>query len=271
MSIYKRSSTHVAELKDLQGAIRYILNPQKNTDDLIYVCGVSKESAFEDMRFLKELYCKTSGRQYLHWILSHDKGVPLEIVKAVNREVMDLIAKEYQVIAATHTNTNNLHTHFILNAVRIKDGKKFSQSRRDMLQFREAVNKILQAQGLKSIGRTEEFEMSEDVEEIEVPVPEAPNFYKSNNVIWAQGTRPFIIEEGNERGGSGTGGLIRPFTIGKEAAKETFRADERQEKLARPFYLENGYPEEDKFLESLREKAHGEKLIRPFLYEEEER
>ena len=271
MSIYKRSSTHVAELKDLQGAIRYILNPQKTTDDLIYVCGVSKESAFEDMRFLKELYCKTSGRQYLHWILSHDKGVPLEIVKAVNREVMDLIAKEYQVIAATHTNTNNLHTHFILNAVRIKDGKKFSQSRRDMLQFREAVNKILQAQGLKSIGRTEEFEMSEDVEEIEVPVPEAPNFYKSNNVIWAQGTRPFIIEEGNERGGSGTGGLSRPFTIGKEAAKETFRADERQEKLARPFYLENGYPEEDKFLESLREKAHGEKLIRPFLYEEEER
>lgn len=239
MSIYKRVATHVSGINDLKNAINYIFDPEKTSDHLIYSRGVAKMSAYEDMRFIKELYCKATGRQYLHWVLSHDKGVPLEIVKAVNLEVLKLIGNEFQVVAATHTNTQNLHTHFVLNSVKVRDGKKFSQSRKEMLQFRQAINEILQAHGLKTIGTTEDFQMSDQIEEVEVSIPDAPKLYKLNNVIWTQGIKPFVIGADSSVGKQGeeeTPKLIKPFTIGESRLIKPFTIEEQ--KLVKPFTFE---------------------------------
>lgn len=239
MSIYKRVATHVAGINDLKNAINYIFDPEKTCDHLTYSRGVGKMSAYEDMRFLKELYYKATGRQYLHWVLSHDKGVPLEIVKAVNLEVLKLIGNEFQVVAATHTNTQNLHTHFVLNSVKVKDGKKFSQSRKEMLQFRQVINEILQAHGLKSIGKTESFQMSDQIEEVEVSIPDAPKLYKLNNVIWTQGIKPFVIGADISVGKQGeeeTPKLIKPFTIGESRLIKPFTIEEQS--LVKPFIFE---------------------------------
>ena len=255
MSIYKRIATHVAGINDLKKAINYIFDPEKTCDHLTYSIGVEKKSAYEDMRFLKELHCKIMGRQYLHWVLSHDDGVLLKTVVGVNLEVLELIGDEFQVVAATHTNTQNLHTHFVLNSVKVKDGKKFSQSRRDMLMFRQDVNEILKSNGLKPIEKIEAFEMSDQVEEVEVLTQNNLKHYKSKNALWT-------LEEG----------LIHPLGREKEPAGciKPFIIEVPKQGLIKPFSLEEGCPTEDVFLQSLRKRMESRK-IKPFTFEKEEK
>lgn len=91
----------------------------------------------------------------MHWILSHDKGVSLGSVNSVAEEVLHIVGEKYQVIAATHTNTQNLHTHFVINPVDIRTGKKFSESTKDLLKFRGKINAILREYGLTECGLVE--------------------------------------------------------------------------------------------------------------------
>lgn len=278
MSVYKRTATHVTELKNLKKAITYILDPQKTNDTLTYCMGASKEKAYEDMLFLKQLYCKTEGRQYLHWILSNNQEVPLKTVEAVSRDILKLVGAEFQVIAAIHTNTDNLHTHFIINSVRITDGKKFSQSKRDMLKFRQVVNQILDSYGLDAIGKTEDFAMQEGISEEEIPIKGTSNIYQSENVIWTEGTKPFVVDsdflvEGRKKGEicaftmeESEPELTKPFTIDEKAQKliKPFTIGEPKQKLEKPFTMEEPKPELTKPFTLEDQK---QKLIKPFSLE----
>lgn len=116
------------------------------------------------MIFVKRLFCKLEGRQYLHWILSHDKGVSADIADKVAIEVMKMIGKEYQLIVGTHVNTNNVHSHFLINTVNFATGKKFSESERDMLKTREKINSILKKYGLKQCGKIESIDEEKNEE-----------------------------------------------------------------------------------------------------------
>lgn len=123
--------------------------------------------------------------------------------------------------------------------MKVKDGKKFSQSRKEMLQFRQVINEILQAHGLKSIGKTESFQMSDQIEEVEVSIPDAPKLYKLNNVIWTQGIKPFVIGADISVGKQGeeeTLKLIKPFTIGESRLIKPFTIEEQS--LVKPFIFE---------------------------------
>lgn len=113
--------------------------------------GVSKDTAYEDMLFVKLLFGKSDGRQYLHWILSHDSDVTEELADIVCKEVLALLHGKYQVISATHLNTDNIHSHFLINPVDIVTGKKFSESKREMLRFRDKINRIMLKYGLNPV------------------------------------------------------------------------------------------------------------------------
>lgn len=142
---------------------------------MCHTSGVSKDTAYDDMVFIKYLFCQTDGRQYLHWILSHDKGVHVDVVNFVAEEVLLLVGEKYQVIAATHTNTQNLHTHFLINPVDITTGKKFSESTKDMLKFRSKINAILKDCGLNECGSVESVsEERIDLEECELEERNVP-------------------------------------------------------------------------------------------------
>lgn len=143
--------------------VDYVLDERKTREELCHTSGVTKQTAYEDMVFIKQLFGKTEGREYLHWVLSHDKGVSDNVADAVALEVLQLLQKRYQIVLATHINTENVHTHFLINTVDITSGRKFSESVPDMLKFREKINQILETHGLNTIGTIEEFD--EDTED----------------------------------------------------------------------------------------------------------
>ena len=56
--------------------------------------------------------------------------------------------RRFQVLVATHMNTDNLHNHFVINSVSYVDGKKYEQRRSQYAEFRAASDKLCREYGL---------------------------------------------------------------------------------------------------------------------------
>ena len=59
--------------------------------------------------------------------------------------------KRFQVLVATHMNTDNLHNHFVINSVSYVDGKKYEQRRSQYAEFRETSDKLCREYGLSVV------------------------------------------------------------------------------------------------------------------------
>ena len=101
--------------------VSYVLNDLKTLDGLYIGCrqvsDVSK--AVDEMMQVKEFYQKTDGRVAMHGIISLDsEESQIENAGKLMLMVDDLMQElfaEHQVVYAVHTNTDNLHIHFIVN------------------------------------------------------------------------------------------------------------------------------------------------------------
>ena len=71
-----------------------------------------------------------------------------EIGVALARKVW---GKRFQVLVATHMNTDNLHNHFVINSVSYVDGKKYEQRRSQYAEFRAASDKLGREYGLSVV------------------------------------------------------------------------------------------------------------------------
>lgn len=153
MSIIKFTNRKNTGTHSIRDGIKYIVNPEKTSISLINGNGVSLDTTAQDMETVAFLLDKNWGRRYIHLILSFDEGVLPEQAYSVTNACTEYFAKSYQYVFAIHTNTENIHAHVLINAVNIRTGHKFSQSRSEMLQFRDYVNTILVSHGLNPVGK----------------------------------------------------------------------------------------------------------------------
>lgn len=91
--------------------------------------------AVKEMMDVKKFYGKLGGRAALHGIISlpveeSGKEHASELI-ALCADVMKKIFPNHQAVFAVHTNTDNLHIHFIVNSVGL-DGKKIHQPKNFM-------------------------------------------------------------------------------------------------------------------------------------------
>ena len=177
MSIYKRINGKNRELQSLGRIKEYILDPMKTERSLCHSLGVDLENANEDMLLIKMLFGQTEGRQCIHSVLSFDRGVDTELASQVAKDVLYLYDGKYQAICAIHTNTKNVHAHYLINTVDIGTGKKFSESRSQMLAYRDKINDILVCAGLQEIGK---------IDEISVDSWEGFEFDDSESELWEE-------------------------------------------------------------------------------------
>lgn len=122
--------------------LHYVTNDLKTLEGL-YVGGrhiIEMDNAVNEMLQVKQYFGKMEGRVALHGMISLDEqesnsknaGKLMELVD----ELMSTIFPDNQCIYAVHTNTENLHVHFILNTVGL-DGKKIHMDK-------EFMKKIMQ-------------------------------------------------------------------------------------------------------------------------------
>lgn len=244
MSVYKRCASTDRNIMRIAERVAYVFDQNKTRQELCHTLGVARRTVYDDMLFIKQLYGKTDGRQYLHWILSYDSGVPETVADQVGQKVLRLLNGQYQAIMATHTNTANFHNHFLVNTVNLASGNKFSESISDMLVFRDKINAILESYGLKPVGQVETISEIEEAQSDMIALRKSGD----NSPDWLLTANEIYADDDDESTEDEIRPLEKPFTIGIDEDEveecdyddEEDEYDEKDEKLSKPFTIWKG-------------------------------
>lgn len=132
--------------------INYVSDKNKTDENLMIGkdCSSDPQQAIEDMKMTKEIYDKTEGRQYKHFVqsFSPEDKITSEKANEIGREWAEKNFKGYEVFIATHTDKEHIHNHFVINTVNFETGEKYRQSRADLNRYKEISNKICEREGL---------------------------------------------------------------------------------------------------------------------------
>ncbi|WDV44087.1 relaxase/mobilization nuclease domain-containing protein [Clostridiaceae bacterium M8S5] len=129
----------------LRRVIEYILRDDKTKLGLYSGYNCDADNAYNDFVMTKRNYNKETGRQYIHFVqsFSNREEIKPETAKAIVDELV-LFHKfnGFQVVYATHTDTDNLHTHFVLNTVNLHDGMKWKMSKEELQELKDYSDQI---------------------------------------------------------------------------------------------------------------------------------
>ncbi len=150
---YITNSEKCNETLGIRGAqlgreLTYVTNDVKTLEGLYVGCRHISDikNATNEMMQVKEFHKKLGGRVALHGIISldeseSDKKNAGKLMMLLN-DLLDEVFPGYQGVYAVHTNTENLHIHFILNTVGL-NGKKIHMDNSFMSKvFDPALNRL---------------------------------------------------------------------------------------------------------------------------------
>ena len=136
----------------LGGVLRYTQQEEKTLWEgqrLVSGWNCTAQSALSEMRLTKERYRKTDGRQYYHFVQSFAEADDLTPQEAhsIALELAQQEFPDFEVLVATHMDTDHLHSHLVVNSVSFQNGRKLHQSAADLQAHRLANDEICAAHG----------------------------------------------------------------------------------------------------------------------------
>lgn len=121
----------------------------------MFVTGVncSADTAIQEMTAVQKRFDKTTGNVAYHAYQSFKPGevTPEQCHRLGVKLAQKMWGDRYQVLVATHFNTGTYHSHLVVNAVGMWDGKKFDCSKRAYYQLRKISDELCAEQGLSVI------------------------------------------------------------------------------------------------------------------------
>lgn len=143
--------TDLSLYDDLHNEINYIINGEK-TEKTIFTSGVncSVENSYEQMMWIKEQYNKKDGIIAFHSYQSfEEKDISPELAHKIGIELANRVwGDRFQVVVATHLNTEHIHNHFVINSVSYVDGKRYYDNRSSYAYLRKMNDEICKEYGL---------------------------------------------------------------------------------------------------------------------------
>lgn len=139
----------------------YLTKEGKTRPDLVQAYEADGMQFGRQFERIQELFEKTSGRRYYHYILSlkpeETEHTSPEKVNALGYELAEKAfgEKGYQFAVVTHIDTDHLHDHIIVNAVSFTDGTKLHTTAKDLQALKEQVNILCREYGLEPIPEPE--------------------------------------------------------------------------------------------------------------------
>ena len=141
---------------DLTEVLQYAANHSKTTQDRqLFVSGVNclPEIARQQMELTKRQFGDTAGIIAFHAYQSFPPGeVTPEECHAIGVELARrLWGDRFQVLIATHLNTDCCHNHFVLNSVSFVDGKRYNDCRKTYRALQKASDTLCRDHGLSVV------------------------------------------------------------------------------------------------------------------------
>lgn len=147
-----------ADRQALADIIAYASDENK-TEKQYFTTGINcdVENAREQFNITKLSFNKTGGIVCGHCMQSFDG---YEVTPKVAHEIGIQMAKElwgdrFQIVVATHLNTNNVHNHIVFNSVSFVDGKRFHFCTEETMRIRAVSDRICRERNLSVIEHPE--------------------------------------------------------------------------------------------------------------------
>lgn len=140
-----------------KGLLRYICRDDKTEQGRwITAINCTPQTAYDEFRNTKQLYGKTDGAQYFHFVQSHPSGYDIspELALKIAREFAEKAFKGFECVIACHTDAPHIHCHFIVNSVSCEDGHKFRSNKFTLKAMRELSDEICMKYGVATLDRS---------------------------------------------------------------------------------------------------------------------
>ena len=148
--------------------LAYVTKDEKTEKKLVSGLNCEPDTAKDEMQATKELWGKTEGRTYKHFVQSFAPEEKIEPEQA-HCIACQMAAerpewKGFEVLIATHQDKDHIHSHFIVNSVSFEDGHKLQQSRADLQNMKDMSDEICRQQGfhITEKGKTFSGEVREE-------------------------------------------------------------------------------------------------------------
>ena len=132
---------------------------------LEYICRDDKTAAYQEFKNTREMYKKTDGVKYYHFVQSHPSGYNIapELAHKIAVEFADRAFKCHEVVVATHIDTDHIHSHFVLNAVNAETGLKYHSNKFTLQDLRQLSDEICQKYGVTTLSKPEIHKQSNGI------------------------------------------------------------------------------------------------------------
>ena len=133
-------------------ALDYVTKEEKTEDKLVSGLHCEPDTVKDEMQATKELWGKTGGRTYKHFVQSYHEDEHITPEQA-HRNAVELAKnteawKGHEVLIATHIDRGHIHSHFIVNSVNYENGHKLQWSKADLQNLKDRCNEQSRQQGL---------------------------------------------------------------------------------------------------------------------------
>jgi hypothetical protein len=111
------------------------------------------ETAFQEFMATKNSYKKADNTMFYHYDQAFKDGETIS-PKTAHEIAIKFAADNYpdfEVVIATHVDNEHLHSHFIINSVSFKTGKKLHEGPKTLLKLRAYSDQICKQYGLTTL------------------------------------------------------------------------------------------------------------------------
>lgn len=147
-----------ADRQALADIIAYAAD-EKKTEKQYFTTGINcdVENAREQFNITKLSFNKTGGIVCGHCMQSFDgyEVTPEEAHEIGVQMSKELWGDRFQIVVATHLNTNNVHNHIVFNSVSFVDGKRFHFCTEETMRIRGVSDRICRERNLSVIEHPE--------------------------------------------------------------------------------------------------------------------
>ena len=146
--------SEAAAMHAIDGVVVYAADDLKTERRAYVTClNCTEDRASADFIHTKDYWDKGGDRVCYHGYQSFRTGeVNSETAHAIGVELAKrLWGERFEVVVATHCNTDNYHNHFVINSVSFRDGKHFYNSHEDYRRMREESDRLCREYGLSVI------------------------------------------------------------------------------------------------------------------------
>ena len=123
-----------------------VMDKRKTSENLLSGWNCTPFTVKDEMEVTKRLWGKNGGRTYKHFIQSFakDENISPEQAHQIAYQLAEALPEwaDFEVLIATHTDTEYLHTHFIVNSVSYVDGHKLQQSRDELQNMKDQSDRL---------------------------------------------------------------------------------------------------------------------------------